>query len=198
MHYYCPNCGNDFVEGSSICFKCGAKLDGNSTQVELNSNITDKSNTINNTVNNNINNNDNDDKTINDTFLSNMFRLKNTKRIPLLKLIENKESFLQHNDIYINSHIKTAKYTIMLYLIFFLIVLILKIKVLDFFIWMLPLLYFISTGLANCIDGIIIGIKSFIITKQSESLRCIFINLLVIVATILYLYLSEYIVESFY
>ena len=55
MHY-CPNCGNDHVEGSSICFKCGAKLDGNSSSIELNNNsntnnITDKSDNVNNNDN---------------------------------------------------------------------------------------------------------------------------------------------------
>lgn len=192
MHY-CPNCGNDHVEGSSICFKCGAKLDGNSSSIELNNNsntnnITDKSDNVNN----------NDNKVMNDLFLSNLFGVKRLRNIPILKLLENKDKFSQNNYVYTEAYNKTAKYTIMLYVIFFLIVFILRIKVLDFFIWILPLFYFLSTGLFNSITGIFIGLKSFIITKQSESLNCIFINLLVIVATILYVSSFEYIVESFY
>mgnify|MGYP003305507035 FL=1 len=192
MHY-CPNCGNDHVEGSSICFKCGAKLDGNSSSIELNNNsntnnITDKSDNVNN----------NDNKVMNDLFLSNLFGLKRLRNIPILKLLENKDKFSQNNYVYTEAYNKTAKYTIMLYVIFFLIVFILRIKVLDFFIWILPLFYFLSTGLFNSITGIFIGLKSYIITKQSESLNCIFINLLVIVATILYASSFEYIVESFY
>lgn len=192
MHY-CPNCGNDHVEGSSICFKCGAKLDGNSSSIELNNNsntnnITDKSDNVNN----------NDNKVMNNLFLSNLFGVKRLRNIPILKLLENKDKFSQNNYVYTEAYNKTAKYTIMLYVIFFLIVFILRIKVLDLFIWILPLLYFISTGLFNSITGIFIGLKSYIITKQSDSLNCVFINLLVIVATILYASSFEYIVESFY
>lgn len=192
MHY-CPNCGNDYVEGSSICFKCGAKLDGNSSSIELNNNsntnnITDKSDNVNN----------NDNKVMNDLFLSTLFGVKRLRNIPILKLLENKDKFSQNNYVYTEAYNKTAKYTIMLYVIFFLIVFILRIKVLDLFIWILPLLYFLNTGLVNSITGIFIGIKSYIITKQSESLNCVFINLLVIVATILYVSSFEYIVESFY
>lgn len=192
MHY-CPNCGNDHIEGSSICFKCGAKLDGNSSSIELNNNsntnnITDKSDNVNN----------NDNKVMNDLFLSTLFGVKRLRNIPILKLLENKDKFSQNNYVYTEAYNKTAKYTIMLYVIFFLIVFILRIKVLDLFIWILPLLYFLNTGLVNSITGIFIGIKSYIITKQSESLNCVFINLLVIVATILYVSSFEYIVESFY
>lgn len=192
MHY-CPNCGNDHVEGSSICFKCGAKLDGNSSSIELNNNsntnnITDKSDNVNN----------NDNKVMNKLFLYNLFGVNRLRNIPILKLLENKDKFSQNNYMYTEAYNKTAKYTIMLYVIFFLIVFILRIKVLDLFIWILPLLYFISTGLSNSIMGIFIGLKSYIITKQSESLNCVFINLLVIVATILYASSFEYIVESFY
>ena len=192
MHY-CPNCGNDHVEGSSICFKCGAKLDGNSSSIELNNNsntnnITDKFDNVNN----------NDNKVMNNLFLSNLFGVKRLRNIPILKLLENKDKFSQNNYVYTEAYNKTAKYTIMLYVIFFLIVFILRIKVLDFFIWILPLFYFLSTGLFNSITGIFIGLKSYIITKQSESLNCVFINLLVIVATILYASSFEYIVESFY
>lgn len=192
MHY-CPNCGNDHVEGSSICFKCGAKLDGNSSSIELNNNsntnnITDKSDNVNN----------NDNKVMNKLFLYNLFGVNRLRNIPILKLLENKDKFSQNNYMYTEAYNKTAKYTIMLYVIFFLIVFILRIKVLDLFIWILPLLYFISTGLSNSIMGIFIGLKSYIITKQSDSLNCVFINLLVIVATILYASSFEYIVESFY
>lgn len=192
MHY-CPNCGNDHVEGSSICFKCGAKLDGNSSSIELNNNsntnnITDKSDNVNN----------NDNKVMNKLFLYNLFGVNRLRNIPILKLLENKDKFSQNNYMYTEAYNKTAKYTIMLYVIFFLIVFILRIKVLDLFIWILPLLYFISTGLSNSIMGIFIGLKSYIITKQSESLNCVFINLLVIAATILYASSFEYIVESFY
>ena len=192
MHY-CPNCGNDYVEGSTICFKCGAKLDGNSSSIELNNNsnnnnITDKSDNLNN----------NDNEVMNDLFLSNLFGVKRLRNIPILKLLENKDKYSQNNYVYTEAYNKTAKYTIMLYVIFFLIVFIIRIKVLDFFIWILPLLYFFSTGLVNSIMGIFIGIKSYIITKQSESLNCVFINLLVIIATILYVSSVEYIVESFY
>ena len=135
---------------------------------------------------------------MNKLFLYNLFGVNRLRNIPILKLLENKDKFSQNNYMYTEAYNKTAKYTIMLYVIFFLIVFILRIKVLDLFIWILPLLYFISTGLSNSIMGIFIGLKSYIITKQSESLNCVFINLLVIAATILYASSFEYIVESFY
>ena len=190
----CYRCGNDHVEGSNICFKCGANLQNNNMNNNSNIANTDVANTIINATSSNID----DEKCINNNVVSYLFDIKNLRNRKKTGVLDNKELFLERNHIYLSSHSRTALYTIAFFAVTYLIVLILKVKLLDFLIWIIPCLYYIKVALSNSINGIIVGIKACMLTKSSESMRCIIYNLLVNLVFIFYLSSIDNIVESFY
>lgn len=186
----CYRCGNDHVEGSNICFKCGANLQNNNTNIAN----TDVANTIINATSSNID----DEKCINNNVFSHLFDISSLINRKKTEVLDNKELFLERNHIYLSSYSRNALYTIAFFAVTFLIVLILKVKLLDFIIWIIPCIYYIRIALINSITGIIVGIKACILTKSSESIRCIIYNLLVNLVFVFYLFSIDNIVESFY
>ena len=190
----CYRCGNDHVEGSNICFKCGANLQNNNMNNNTNLANTDVANTIINATSSNLD----DEKCINNNVISYLFDISSLTNRKKTGVLDNKELFLERNHIYLSSYSRTALYTIAFFAVTFLIVLILKVKLLDFLIWIIPCAYYLKIALINSITGIIVGIKSCILTKSSESMRCIIYNLLVNLVFVFYFFSMDNIVESFY
>lgn len=190
----CYRCGNDHVEGSNICFKCGANLQNNNMNNNTNITNTDVANTIINATSSNID----DEKCINSSVFSHLFDISSLINRKKTEVLDNKELFLERSLIYLFSYSRNALYTIAFFAVTFLIVLILKVKLLDFIIWIIPCIYYIRIALINSITGIIVGIKACMLTKSSESMRCIIYNLLVNLVFVFYLFSIDNIVESFY
>lgn len=190
----CYRCGNDHVEDSNICFKCGANLQNNNMNNNTNIANTDVANTVIIATSSNID----DEKCINNNVFSHLFDISSLINRKKAEVLDNKELFLERSLIYLSSYSRNALYTIVFFAVTFLIVLILKVKLLDFIIWIIPCIYYIRIALINSITGIIVGIKACILTKSSESMRCIIYNLLVNLVFVFYLFSIDNIVESFY
>ena len=198
----CYRCGNDHVEGSSICFKCGANLQNKDMNIidttkyqNINNNTNIANTSIANTIINATSSNVDDEMCIDDTVSSYLFNINKLRNRKIRGIIENKEKFLEKNHIYLSIYSKVALYTIAFFIAVFLVVLVLKVKLLDFLIWVIPCLYYINIALSNSINGIVIGVKSCMLTKSSESMRCIIYNLLVNLVFVFYLFSLDYIVE---
>lgn len=111
----CYRCGNNHVEGSNICFKCGANLQNNNMNNNTNIANTDVANTVIIATSSNID----DEKCINNNVFSHLFDISSLINRKKAEVFDNKELFLERNLIYLSSYSRNALYTIAFFAVTF-------------------------------------------------------------------------------